>query len=93
MPDNSKTWGDFMAPALKMTSRPARAVMRFPLALYATPTARLPSSSTRSTSTSVTTRKLDRFMAGRRYPAAAEARLPLRIVVWVLHIPSWLAPL
>jgi glutathione S-transferase len=53
---------------------------RAPFCSYSRPIARLPSNSTRCAKARVSTVRLGRFMAGRRYPTAALQRRILRTV-------------
>ena len=74
MPDNCKSCGDWIAPALRMTSRLAMISMVSPSTRTRTPSARLFRMMIFSTSTLVRTVRFGRFMAGFRNALAALLR-------------------
>jgi choline dehydrogenase len=65
-PDSISCCGELIAPPRSTTSRSALAFSTRPRSTYSTPTARLPSNSTRVTSTPVRTVRFGRASAGRR---------------------------
>jgi hypothetical protein len=80
MPEGMRSWGVPKTPADSTTSFSARIVRRSPSRTYSTPTARSPSTTTRVTSASVTTRSSGEPATGRTYDRQAVARRPPRIV-------------
>ena len=94
MPDSIRSCGELMTPPETITSRSARTVVvALPPVEYSTPTARLPSITTRCASALVTTVRLGRLMAGRRKATAALQRRPLRMVDCSVPSPSFWTPL
>ncbi len=87
-PTACRICGELIAPPDTITSRRARIVTSCPLCRYSTPTARVPSNSTRVTRHRGSIRRLGRVIAGRRYAIAALQRRPRYVVRSIGPRPS-----
>ncbi len=88
MPDSMSSCGVLIAPAHSSTSRRTLTTSRLPPVSTSTPTARLPSNSTRVTVASVSSFRFCLRNAGLRYASAVLHRAPLRCVTSVSQNPS-----
>ena len=88
MPESIRICGELIAPPQTITSRRARIFTSLPLCRYSTPTARVPSNSTRVTRHRGSTRRLERVRAGRTYAIAALQRRPRYVVRSIGPKPS-----
>ncbi len=81
MPDSIRICGDEIAPPERITSLPARTDFSWPSCSYSTPTARLPSNSTRVIRQPDRRVRFGRFSAGSRKVREVAARRPRLVTV------------